>query len=85
MDSLDGSEGGKVKMNAVKTGKGGDLYLRLQKVIDKHRSGFTHRRQRVLLDLRIGRQNALCETLNHGAWKGEVLNDRFSPNYLRFS
>lgn len=62
MDGLDGSEGGKVKMNAVRTGKG-----RLRKVIDKHRSGFTHRRQRVLLDLRIGRQNALCETLNHGA------------------
>lgn len=81
-----GSQGGKVKMNAVKTRKGGDLYLRLRKVMDKHRSGFIHRRQRVLLDLRIGRQNALCETLNHdGAWKGEVLNHRFSPDYLPFS
>lgn len=81
-----GARGGKIQANSflnrmqfeLARVKEVFLNLRLRQIIDKHRSGFTHRRQRVLLDLRIRRQNALCETLNHCAWKREVLYDHLS-------
>ena len=42
-------------------------------VVDEDRRALGYRQQGVLLDLRVGWQYALCESLHHGPRKTEIL------------
>lgn len=46
---------------------------RLREIIHKHRRAFAHSGDCVFVYLRVGREHAFCQALNHRSGEGEIL------------